>query len=301
MNNYRQFKNYEYKSYDRIETRSQKVIYRQVNAYLKYCALTRQMSSMTMRAKRGTYEMLIRESACSDLRNFTNHHLDKFIGTEIGRGVSARTVNTKIAHVVALVKYYREMGMEIPLRIPLVPKLKELPPRRTCYTREQIDEVLSGCDSEFQWLVIKIAFDTGMRITELTNLTVDEINGRQIRFIGKGGKAREVYIGDETSKRLTEYLRDNGISTGRVWLNDWRYPTSSDTIRRTMREAFFKKGYTDFYPHALRHSFGSDLQRQGADVMVIKEMMGHSNIATTQKYLHGLDGKLKSLFDMYKN
>ena len=104
----------------------------------------------------------------------------------------------------------------------------------------------------------------------------------------------------ECMERLKEYRIKHGIETGRIWLNDWGYPMSSDTLRRVMKDAFKKCGYDNFYPHALRHSFGSDIQRQGADVMEIKEMMGHSNVATTQRYLHSLDGQLATLFNTYK-
>lgn len=67
-----------------------------------------------------------------------------------------------------------------------------------------------------------------------------------------------------------------------------------------MRAAFKRCGFDDFYPHALRHSFGTDIQRKGADIMVIKEMMGHSNVATTERYIHGFEGQLQLLFDTYR-
>ena len=104
----------------------------------------------------------------------------------------------------------------------------------------------------------------------------------------------------ECCQRLHDYMDEHKIEEGRIWLNAWGYPMGTDTLRRTMKQAFVRCGFKDFYPHSLRHSFGSDIQRQGADIMVIKEMMGHSNVATTQRYLHGLDGQLQNLFDKYK-
>ena len=190
--------------------------------------------------------------------------------------------------------------MKIPIKIPLIVKLKEQPPRRACYTRQEIEEVLDKCSSDMQWLFIKIAFDTGMRINERRNLSLSQINGRRINFIGKGTKEREVYLTPLAYEKLSEYIDNHPEIEDHIWMNEWGYPMSVDTIRRIMREAFVRCGHEDFYPHALRHSFGSDIQRQGADIFVIKEMMGHSNIATTQKYLHSLDGQLANLFDMYK-
>ena len=253
-----------------------------------------------MHAKECALRYLIIESECKDLQELTNESFDKFVQAELARGVSTRTINGRTAHIVAMVRYYREMDLSIPLRLPLVFKLKELPPRRVCYTKEQVNRVLRRCNSEISWLLIKLAFDTGMRISEITNLTVEEINGRRIHFIGKGTKEREVYMTQECADRLKMYCQHRGIEEGRIWLNDWGYPTSSDTLRRIMKDAFKRCGYDNFYPHALRHSFGSDIQRRGADVMEIKEMMGHSNVATTQRYVHSLDGQLMSLFNAYR-
>ena len=62
---------------------------------------------------------------------------------------------------------------------------------------------------------------------------------------------------------------------------------------------FLRAGFEGFYPHALRHSFATNLQMKGATVSEIKEMIGHSSVATTERYLHGFDGRLKELFDRY--
>jgi site-specific recombinase XerD len=72
-------------------------------------------------------------------------------------------------------------------------------------------------------------------------------------------------------------------------------PLTVQTIRDDLKDAFAQAGFPDFYPHALRHSFATDLQRRGASVEEIKEMLGHKNIATTERYLHGLDGHLEEL------
>ena len=284
----------------RLKTRSTKPIYKQLNEYLDYCENMRGMSPKTLLNKLEACRMLTRETEADDIRTMTNNDINQFIRTESQRGISPVTINLRVKHVVLAAKYFRDMGNDIELKLPLVPKLKELPPHRVCYTREQIAQVLDVCTTDLEWLLIKIAFDTGMRIAELTNLTVEQINGRRINFIGKGSKAREVYISETARERLDEYLQENEIYSGRIWLSEWRYPMCSNTIRETMRKPFYDCGYYDFYPHSLRHSFGSDLQRQGADLMVIKEMMGHSDISTTQKYLHGLDGHLQDLFERYK-
>ena len=301
MNNYSSFTNFKPRTYDRLNIRVKNKIpiHKQIDEYLDYCSKIRQMTRMTMHAKESSLRFFLVESRCNDLRELTNQKVNNFIRAESDRGISSRTINMRIAHVLALVKFYREMGVEIPLRIPLVVKLKEMPARRVFYSSEQVEEVLENCN-DFEYLLIKLAFDTGMRITEITKLSVEQISGRRITFIGKGTKAREVYMSDDCRERLSDWLEEHEISQGRVWLNAWGYPMGSDTLRRVMKAAFVRCGHEDFYPHALRHSFSTDIQRRGADIMVIKEMMGHSNIATTERYLHGFEGQLQTLFDTYR-
>lgn len=296
--NYPAFTTYQMKTYDHVESRSNNPIIGQINRYLDYCANTRQMTKATMRSKYSALRSLVADTKLKDLNDLTNDVYDKFVKEERKRNVSARTINNKASNIIAFVKYWREMGINAPLKTPLIVKLKEQPPRRTCYTKDEIREVLENSTYDMQWLLIKIAFETGMRITEIRNLHISQINGRKINFIGKGTKAREVYLTLETYTRLMKYIEKNNIREF-VWLNEWGYHISVDTIRRIMREPFIKCGHEDFYPHALRHSFGTNIQRQGATIFEIKEMMGHSNIATTQKYLHGMDGQLESLFDKY--
>ncbi len=287
------------KPYLKCPNKRQAKLCGQINLYLDYCSITRQMSKCTIYGKIATYKSFVATTSCRSLEGLTNEVFDAFIKTEVERGLNPSSINQKSANLIAMVRYWREMGLEIPLKIPMVVKLKERPTSRVFYTREQIRAVLQKCRSETQWLLIKIAFDTGMRITELTNLSLAQIHGRRVNFVGKGSKPREVYLCTDTSARLTAYINQNHIQD-RLWLNRWGHPLATSSIRQIMREVFVRCGYPDFHPHALRHSFGSDIQRRGADVMVIKEMMGHSSVATTQRYLHGFEGQLEALFKKYK-
>ena len=299
--NYPEFTKFSKNPYDKLSmTGNDAPIYAQANQYLKYCSEVRQLSRCTMKGKVCALGFFIRESGCKDLKSLTNAHYDKFLEEENKRGVSNRAKNNKISHTLCFVDYWRKMGMVIPLRTALIFRLREDPPRRVFYTKEQVEEVLEKCENEREWLFIKIAFDTGMRLMELRNLSLSQINGRCIRFVGKGRKDRKVFLPNSTLLRLKKYIEEHQEIRDHVWVNDWGYPVSVDFIRNTMKKAFLRCGFEEFYPHALRHSFGSDLQRQGAKLMEIKEMMGHSNVGTTQRYLHTLDDQMFSLFDKYK-
>lgn len=271
----------------------------QISEYMNYCQFIRQMSPMTITSKRSTYKYFVRDIGIDDLTKLDNAAFNKWIQSQSNMGVSARTINVRMAHVLSMLRYFREMGMNMPIKLPLIRKLREAPARRTFYTREQIDKALNAAD-DLGWLLIKIAFDTGLRISEIRNMRMENIFGRRIKFVGKGRKDRESYMSKEARERLDKWIADNGVDDY-IWLNQVGRPYSVCEIRIRMRKPFQDVGFTDFYPHSLRHSFGSDIQRQGATLMEIQQMMGHSNAETTQRYLHGLDGRLESFFLKYKD
>lgn len=282
-----------------MKNSSQMPVQNQIEEYLRYCEFTRRQSKMTLSGKRHTLKHLIFATKITDIRKFTNQDFDQWLEYMDKRGVSARTINTRMAHIIKFVKYFKEMySWEIAIKLPMIKKLKEGKTRRVAYSCEQIEKVLKLSDAMTR-LLIKICFDAGLRISELRNLKLENFHGRRINFIGKGSKDRESYITEKTRQELDAWICDNDI-TDFLWINENGRQYSVDQLRIKMRQAFSAAGFYDFYPHALRHSFGTNLQRKGASLMEMQMMLGHSNAETTQRYLHGLDGKLGSLFEKYQ-
>ncbi len=277
------------------------MIKEQVDSYLRYCDKVRGMTDATMRMKRNILYRFIEVTKISGIEGLTNVVFDRWVEHEIGRGVGARSVNMYNAAVIALVRYCREAGMNVPLNLTLIRKIKEGGVRRRYYTAEEIAEVVKVAGTR-TGLIIQIMFETGMRIAEVTRLRKIDINGKRIVFVGKGRKKREVYVTDETLDKIKHYVRENGVK-GYMWgcceYGNGEPPTPS-TVRNWLKKAFCEAGYMDFYPHAIRHSFATDLQIKGATVEEIKEMMGHTSVAVTERYLHGFDGRLAELFEKYR-
>lgn len=274
----------------------------QVEEYLEYCEKVRRMSVATMVQKRNVLERFVEVAKIHDLGEFTNSVFNAWTAHEVMRGVSARSINMYNVIVIAMVRYYRGIEVRIPLNLSLVKKMKEGEVRRKFYAREEVERVAGGADAQ-TGLIIKIMFETGMRIAEVTKLRLGDIEGRRISFIGKGQKPREVYIKSETLEQINQYVVKNKVKDY-LWGNYQHggngEPPTVETIRKQLKKAFRVAGYMDFYPHALRHSFATDLQLKGASVAEIKEMIGHESIATTERYLHGFEGRLKELFDRYR-
>ena len=278
-----------------------KKIYRQIDQYLDYCARTRGMSEVTLRNKYyldRKFAGFLLGNGCDRLEKLTNSLFDGWIGELADAGISARTINTYNASILAMVRYFRESGVFVPLKTPLVRKLKEAAVRRKFYTREQIAEVLRFADLETA-VMIRICFDTGMRIAELTSLKLANFSGRRIIFVAKGHKLREAYISRRTEEAMLELVREKQVE-GWLWTGENGERLTVAGVRKRLKKPFLMAGYADFYPHSLRHSFATDLELRGATVGEIRQMIGHANIATTERYLHAFDGHLAELFYKYQ-
>lgn len=158
--------------------------------------------------------------------------------------------------------------------------------------------------------ILEVMYATGLRISELVHLEMDELHLTMgfIQTVGKGNKERILPIGGEAVKWLNEYLMDSrsifesraaeespyvflnargrGLSRQGVWKN----------LKKTVQKAGIKKNVT---PHMLRHSFATHLLENGADLRIVQELLGHSDISTTQIYTHITKARMKDVYEQY--
>ena len=277
----------------------------QITEYLDYCKNIRQMSATTIYNKRSILSKFARDTKIEAVENLTNQNYDDWVRQEFSHSVARTSLNVYTSTILSLLKFYQNSGMKIDFNFNNVPYFKSTKVPRRFYSKAEIAQVLKYTD-EVEELMIKIMFETGMRIAELANLKIENLEKNKITFIGKGHKNREVYINMVTLQSLQKYLQKYKITTGNLWQvvdgvkTDNGEPPTVATIRKKLQKAFKRAGFGGFYPHALRHSFATDLQKKGATIPEIKEMMGHSSIATTERYLHGFEGRLEELFNKYR-
>ncbi len=152
--------------------------------------------------------------------------------------------------------------------------------------------------------MLEVLYATGLRVSELVNLTLSQINLAQgvVRVVGKGDRERLVPVGDEASTWLTEFL-----AHGRAELLRDKVTESAFLTQRgagMTRQAFWylikryalKAGIsTALSPHTLRHAFATHLLNHGADLRVVQMLLGHADISTTQIYTHVARERLKLL------
>jgi integrase/recombinase XerC len=156
--------------------------------------------------------------------------------------------------------------------------------------------------------VLELLYGSGLRVAELCALNTEdlEVDAQRVRVHGKGGKERQVPVGDYATEALTRYLEE-----GRPAMEPWdgSHPALFFNRRRKRLGARDVRAVLDHYrpealdgrrvsPHTLRHSFATHLLEGGAEIRVVQELLGHSSLATTQRYTHV---SRRRLFDAYRS
>lgn len=228
--------------------------------------------------------------------------------------LSTSTQNYHVIAIRMLLKYFTREG------IPSVPveriELAKHPQRQVDFLeKEEVDRLLAAPEGLSirairDRAILEMLYSTGLRVSELTALNVDSINADKGEFAvrGKGGKVRPVFLSERARHQLDAWIaaRKNivhealfvGIPRGRSRPMQRLTPRS---IQRMVKKYSIKAGIVgkEVHPHTLRHSFATDLLRNGADLRSVQALLGHSSITTTQVYTHVTDPQLKKVHEQF--
>ena len=183
--------------------------------------------------------------------------------------------------------------------------------------RDQVDRLVTSADTSKtegvrDRAILELLFSTGLRVSELVKLNRDQINldRREFGVIGKGGRARVVFVSERAAEWIERYLekredvfkplfiRYSGKTIEENWGEKMRLTPRS--IERIVKKYVRRAGIpVDATVHTLRHSFATDLLTNGADLRSVQEMLGHKKIATTQIYTHITNKQLREVHDAF--
>jgi len=155
--------------------------------------------------------------------------------------------------------------------------------------------------------MLELLYGTGIRISELLSLTTNDIDtiNCTVRLIGKGDKERIVPINDYIIESLNDYLNMRPLllkqkNTKELFLNNNGNKLTRIGFFKMLKKLLLEKGLdSNISPHTLRHSFATHLLEYGADLRVIQEMLGHSDISTTRIYTHITNKKIREDYQKY--
>lgn len=155
-------------------------------------------------------------------------------------------------------------------------------------------------------LIIELLYATGVRVSELVNIKINDIDfsERVIKVLGKGSKERIVIYNNHTKKALDIYLNDgyhifNKKNSGYLILNKDGDNLSERYVRNIINKLVKKAGLDiKISPHTLRHTFATDMLEEGSDLMTVKELLGHESLNTTSIYTHITNDQIKKVYNM---
>lgn len=286
-----------------------------IKEFLKYLYLERRYSRNTIK------------SYAIDLRQFETFLLE-FLGSERifwqtidkkmlryflirlqEEGISKRSIARKLATLKSFFRYLLKQGYvkKNPAALVKMPRFEKKLPEYL--TLEEIRQLLDSQEIKtFEDLrdlaIIELFYGTGMRLSELIELKIGQIDFKQglIRVIGKGNKERILPFGGSARYILEKYLAirpqyaDNSVDN--VFVRKTGQKMYSMAIQRIIKKHLEKVGHLNKKsPHILRHTYATHLLNAGADIRVVKDLLGHENLSTTQVYTHLSIEHLKDIYN----
>ncbi|MCA9360940.1 tyrosine-type recombinase/integrase [Candidatus Kaiserbacteria bacterium] len=243
-------------------------------------------------------------------------YLNRQPGTKVGSRIDPmkrRTQNYYLIALRAFLKYIRKRG--VTSLSPEVIELAKVPERSLdLITPQELDRLMKAPDTKTpQGLrdraILELLFSTGLRISELCALSIDDVDLSRDEFSvrGKGDKVRVVFLSDSAKEAISLYLKARKDMDEALFIQygkradkakDRRLSTRA--VQRTLKSAAIKAGITrKVSPHVIRHSFATDLLSNGADLRSVQALLGHANIGTTQIYTHVTDKHLRDVHKKY--
>ena len=229
-----------------------------------------------------------------------------------GQKLGAKTRNYHMIALRSFLKYCakRDIDTLSPEKIELN---KEKPKQISFLSTEEVERLIDAVDTSDQVglrdkAILELLFSSGLRVSELCNVDRDHINLKRREFTvrGKGSKDRPVFISDNAAEALQKYLDTRKDSVKPLFIslsvankNEIQRLTPR-SVQRLVTKYTGIAGITKHVsPHALRHSFATDLLMNGADLRSVQVMLGHADISTTQIYTHVTDKHLKEIHERF--
>ena len=284
-----------------------------IKSFLEYLSFEKKYSEHTTTAYQNDLNSF--QKFCSleygDSNLLTIHYpqIRSWIVSLVDSGVTNRTVNRKVSSLKIFYKYLQKTKQiqENPLskhRALKVSKRVQVP-----FSEKEIVAVIDQLNSKTDFkskrdkLIVELLYSTGMRRNELIHIALKDIDfsNKTIKVLGKRNKERIIPLLNSVNESLRQYLilrANENSNTEYLFFTEKKnilYPT---LVYRIINEYFstvstkVKKS-----PHVLRHSFATHLLNEGADLSSVKELLGHSSLASTQVYTHSSLGKLKEVYN----
>ncbi|MCD7780559.1 MAG: tyrosine recombinase [Candidatus Gastranaerophilales bacterium] len=246
----------------------------------------------------------LNEQELDNITDIQRLHLNMYIKNLYDKKYTPRSITREIASIKGFFKWLNINGYlkhnpalsieqpKLPKRLPKVLSMKE------------ISELLNLSMSSIDKAVFELLYATGMRVSELTDIQQGNIdlNAKYIRCIGKGSKERIVPIGNKACIAMKKYFKERDYIVKKFNISS-KYCFIKENGKKLTRQDVYnfikkigKNINKDISPHTIRHSFATHLLENGADLRIVQELLGHSDVSTTQLYTHISKKRLKDIY-----
>ena len=271
--------------------------------YLEYLELEKGLAQNTIMA----YERdigALQDYFGGNVENITRQNINSYIYYLKENKYTATSIARKIASIKGFFRwacangYFKSNPTEFLEQQKLPKKLPKV------LSIEEINTILAEDLTAVQRVIMELLYGCGLRVSELAGLNVNDVDirAKYLRCFGKGSKERLVPLNKNAIKALKgfyperEYIVNKyNLDTGKILLHDSGKPFTRQDIYNFIHSQGLKL-HKSISPHTLRHSFATHLLENGADLRVVQELLGHSDVATTQLYTHISKKRLKEVY-----
>lgn len=283
-----------------------------ISDFINYCIFEKGLTDRTKASYNNdleVYKSFLEKRAITNINDITSDDIKDFLKERN----SSETAT--IAHNLTVIKNFHSYLYRQKLVKRDVSEFIERPKLRKSLPKtlslEDIDKLLDiPLNTIFDYrnkAMLELMYGTGLRVSEIVNLTVTDIDLTNclIRIMGKGNKEREVPLGEYSIYYINLYLNKRkemlkGSPCDKLFLNNHGKGMTRQGFFKNLKAILKEKGLnSEISPHTLRHSFATHLINRGADLRSIQEMLGHADISTTKIYTRVSDDKVKDDYNKY--
>lgn len=272
--------------------------------YLDFLEIEKGLSKNTLEAYRRDLSNFFDFCNDIDISKIQRTQINSYVRNLHEKKYSPTSIMRKIASLRGFFKWAcaNEKTKSNPTLTLEQPKIPQKLPK--VMTVEEINSILNQDLSKLHRVIIELLYGCGLRVSELVNLKINDfdLNGKYLECTGKGSKDRIVPLGKKAISAIKNYLPEREYNLQKYNLQSKQLLINEKGKQVTRQEVYTfiheqgKKLHKAISPHTLRHTFATHLLENGADLRVVQELLGHSDVSTTQLYTHISKKRLKEVY-----
>ena len=240
----------------------------------------------------------------TDIKKVNYKFLRGYLTVLYDKKYSKKTIARNISTLKSFFKYLKKQNIieSNPMNLIKTQKIDKKLPKLLNY--DDLEKILIIPDTtkflgKRNALILELLYSTGVRVSELVNIKLNDIDlsEEKILILGKGNKERYVLFGSKAKEKMLDYLKEKTDDSPYLIVNRYGNKITDRGIRKILDSIILEASLSyKISPHTLRHTFATHMLDSGADIEIVKELLGHESLSTTQIYTHVTSESLKRVY-----